>query len=286
MNYLLHPEIFEQTPVVGPVLRSALGARINDVLADTSFFEQPPLSVLIRSRNEATNIEQLIEEIHQQDYPSEVEVVLVDTESRDGTRQQAKRLGATITSITQDEFNYPLSLNRGLEAASYENVFMTVGHANFSNTLALRSMMRHLGHTGDEVAGAYGTVLPGRNASWVERYLGVAVVVHMGQASKIDKAIQGGFGATGAAIKRTVWEEVGGFDEAYAAGGEDGAMARTMMAKGYEIVREPVLSMHHSHGLGPINKLHEQVHWSKVSKPLSLDKKKLAKHRPDLKLED
>lgn len=79
----------------------------------------PNVSVLIRSRNNAEQLEMLLDDVRAQNFDGEVEVVLVDTESSDGTVKVGKDFGATIVPVTQEGFNYPNALNRGFAAASH-----------------------------------------------------------------------------------------------------------------------------------------------------------------------
>src|SRR5882762_9506803 len=200
MSELLHPELFE-----GVVLGAKMASILDQRASEARYSSTHPLSLIIRTRNDIDNIEPLFEEISAQEYDGEVEVLLVDTESTDGTRQLAKKLGAEIVSITQDEFTYPLGLNRGMEAASYDAVFVTVGHANLSNKQTLSAVGKHIAD--ESVGGAYGLVLPNANVSWVERSLAAVVLPKLKPANSILKANMGVFAATGAMVRKSAWQE-------------------------------------------------------------------------------
>ena len=89
--------------------------------------------------------------------------------------------------------------------------------------------------------------------------------------------------ATGAMISRVAWEELGRFDESYETGGEDTALAAKMLANGYDVIREPALTVHHSHGLGVIDSIKQLHGWQQTLKsPRRLDKDELLARRPDL----
>jgi GT2 family glycosyltransferase len=91
-------------------------------------------------------------------------------------------------------------------------------------------------------------------------------------------------GANGSIFKRDVWERLGGFDERYGAGGEDRALAQSMLKHGIPIVREPLCSVFHSHGLDARNSLRQWIHWSEVGKKaLPFETDKVHKRRPDLR---
>jgi GT2 family glycosyltransferase len=74
-------------------------------------------------------------------------------------------------------------------------------------------------------------------------------------------------GANALVVNREAWSEVGGFDEAYGAGGEDGALGRAFLTAGHEVAFEPALAVHHTHGLGPINSLRQLWNWFHMGEP-------------------
>jgi GT2 family glycosyltransferase len=279
MNRLLHADIFETLPF------GAKGAvDLNDRSTELAREESVPsgVSVLIRTRNEAGNLEVLLDELSQQTAKVPTQIVIVDTESTDGTLDIARGYGADIVRITQEEFTYPKSLNLGFEAAAYENVYSTVGHANLSNTSLLLAAQidQH-----DGTAGSFGFALPNTNATIYERlgYLGQAS--HMADTVAIKKPTMGVMGANCAVYRRSAWQELGGFDLRYEAGGEDTELARRMLAAGMRIVRDPALSVHHSHGLGLLNTMKQYKHWLEVfNGPMPMDKEELANRRPDLSI--
>jgi len=59
------------------------------------------------------------------------------------------------------------------------------------------------------------------------------------RAQRIKKAGMGVLAANCAMIAKRAWQELGGFDERYQAGGEDTALAKSMLENGYEVVRIP-----------------------------------------------
>lgn len=280
MSNLLYPESFENI---------FLGERIANLMEDrTGYIQQTntadfPRSVIIRTKNDAKNIVRLFEEIDAQQTAQETEVILVDTESTDGTVDIAKSYGATVINIAQADFTYPKSLNLGMQAASYD-AFLTVGHANLSNKQMFNAMSARFSEP--NVVAAFGEDLPGLRASRTERIAYPAGVYgHLRKTTKVSKFVMGVLGATRAAVSKDVWQELGGFDENYASGGEDSDLAKRILANGKDIVREPALSVHHSHGLSPWNNLKQFVHWMSITKgPQAFDKDKLAQRRPDLGL--
>jgi glycosyltransferase involved in cell wall biosynthesis len=84
-------------------------------------------SVVIRAYNEAGHIGRLLRGIQQQNLP-EVEVILVDSGSTDGTVQIAQGFGVKLVQITPAEFTFGRSLNWGIEAASNDYVAIISAH--------------------------------------------------------------------------------------------------------------------------------------------------------------
>jgi len=91
-------------------------------------------------------------------------------------------------------------------------------------------------------------------------------------------------GANCSMVKREVWQALGGYDEQYAAGGEDRAFAQAMLDNNIRIVREPLCSVFHSHGLNLRNTVKQWIHWGEVAKkPALFDAQKVHSRRPDLR---
>lgn len=282
-QHILHPEIFDRLPIIGPRLRDELADRAQEV-ADANLGEDPDISVVIRTRNNTGRIEALFADIAAQKFAGKVQIVVVDTESNDGTIRAAKLNGAEVVNIAQADFSYPRALNLGFKAAAYPYVLSLVGHSSLSNDQTFRAITRRCREVG--FGGAYGLPLSDANASWTERLaFGVRQLRYLRGAVRIIKDKPGMLGANTSVISKAAWSALGGFDETFAAGGEDSELARKMLAAHMKIVRDPVLSLHHSHGLGPVNSLRQARHWVEVYRNArGFDGQRVARRRPDLDL--
>jgi glycosyltransferase involved in cell wall biosynthesis len=281
LEHLLHPELIDSMPVGARVTAHLINKRAHETLVDEPA-NDPNLSVVIRTRNVAARLEQLFEDIHHQVYSSEVEVIVVDSESTDRTPRVASYYGAEVVTLPRGEFTYPKSMNSGVEAASHDTVFVTVGHALLSNVYNLHAGARHFNH--DTVAGAFGTVLPNDNASYIEKLAALGNVLASRPAHKIKEVTMGVLAATGAMIAKPAWQELGRFDERYEAGGDDTALAGLMLKNGYDVLREAALTVHHSHGLGMVDYIKQDRAWNKSLKgPQPYDEQELLARRPDLR---
>ena len=86
-----------------------------------------PVSVVIRNRNELETLEQVFAALAVQTTPHQV--VLVDNESTDGSREFAAERGATIVSVATADFTYGGSLNAGMAATVHDRVVVLSAHS-------------------------------------------------------------------------------------------------------------------------------------------------------------
>jgi cellulose synthase/poly-beta-1,6-N-acetylglucosamine synthase-like glycosyltransferase/peptidoglycan/xylan/chitin deacetylase (PgdA/CDA1 family) len=85
----------------------------------------PPVSIVVPAYNEARVIESAVRSLARSDYP-ELEVVVVDDGSADGTGERVGQLGlAAVRVIRQANSGKPAALNAGVSAATHD-VIVTV----------------------------------------------------------------------------------------------------------------------------------------------------------------
>jgi GT2 family glycosyltransferase len=283
-SYLLHRNLVNSIPFGNSVTATLLNKRVNETLVDDPS-DDPNVSVAVRSFNEAPKLEKLLEDVRRQPLGDKLEVVVIDNASTDGTPDVVKRFGAQLVTLPRGEFTYPKSMNLAMEAASNDVVFLTVAHARLSNLYHLHAGARHFSKSND-VAGVFGKVLPNEGASYIERWFST-VDNNLGlarPARRVKKAGVGALAGTGAMIAKPVWKELGRFDLRYETGGEDTALAKLMLKNGFDIVLEPALTVHHSHGLGLRDSVKQEVHQMQtVIAPRQFDRQELLERRPDLR---
>jgi GT2 family glycosyltransferase len=282
-QYLLHPELLETVPFGNSRTAKLLNQRVSDTLVDDPRID-PNISLVVRVFNEAAKLERLFEDIDRQLYSGEIQIIVVDNCSRDGSAEVAKSHGADVVMLPRSEFTYPRSMNMGVEAASHDLVFLTVAHARLSNTHNLHAGARHFNRS-DNTAGAFGTCLPAEGASYLERWAaaGDPTLFLTRPARPIRKCGLGTLGATGAMISKRAWTELGCFDERYQAGGEDTALAKSMLKAGYRVVQEPAMTVHHSHGLGFKDTVKQYINQIATRAPRRFDEQRVLARRPDLR---
>jgi glycosyltransferase involved in cell wall biosynthesis len=191
-GYLLHTDFIESAPFGNAVTARLLNKRIDETLIDDPM-NDPSITVAVRSYNEASKLEKLLEDVHRQAYKSELEVVVVDNASSDRTAEVVEQFGARLVTLPKGEFTYPKSMNLAMEAASHDVVFLTVAHARLSNVHSLHAGARHFAKDA-RVAGVFGKVLPNEGASYIERWV-ATIDNNMGLAKPAQRVSKAGKGA-------------------------------------------------------------------------------------------
>src|SRR5579884_1939357 len=239
------------------------------------------VSLIIRTKNNRQNLAKIFKVLKAQDFTGQVEIILVDTQSTDGTVELAKENGARVINIKQSDFSYPKSLNLGLAAAKNEVVVEIVGHALPFTKNWLSSGIKHFDDP--KVAGVYSPVIPASGASFTEiRWYYPGYLYHLLKGPhSVDKTGEGVFGATNIILRRSLWVKHH-FDERFGSGGEDGEWADWALKQGYKIICEPKFVVRHSHGLRWREFKKQLSYWSKLGKPAEFSLQKL-QFRKDLK---
>lgn len=79
---------------------------------------EPAISALIRCRDEERGIGRLIDALRSQTIAPEIEIVVIDSGSRDRTLDEVRRRGLEPLQIRPDEFSYGRALNLAANAAT------------------------------------------------------------------------------------------------------------------------------------------------------------------------
>lgn len=86
-------------------------------------------SIVIRTLNEARHLDDLLTMVaRQKTVGFDVETILIDSGSTDGTVEIAQRHGARITTISKSEFSFGRSLNRGCAFSTGDFLVLISGH--------------------------------------------------------------------------------------------------------------------------------------------------------------
>ncbi len=214
-------------------------------------------SVMIFTRNQAEMVDRSLSIISRQKTSFGFEVIGVDTESTDGTRQVFKRYGARLVSVRPDEFHHVRTRLRSLSEASGKFVVFLVGDAIPVDEYWLEGLMRPLIED-PLVAAAYSRQLPaGDCVPWEARdiCLGCSVVrevkrVDWSQPAEVEnyhkhqwKFIS--FSDVSACYRRALLESLPILDALPEV--EDQYWCKCLLELGYRVVLEPTSLVIHSH---------------------------------------
>lgn len=201
------------------------------------------ISLVIRARNEEQWLGRTLRAVSLQRLPVS-DLILVDNASEDHTRDIAASYGCRIVDISREEFSFSRALNRGMEAAMHETVFILSAHCIPADELWADYLAVHLtDKSGAAVCGVYGRQepLPGTN-DFDARDLWTTF--------RNERQVQEKdffFHNANSAIRKSLWRKFP-FDEGID-GVEDRAWAKRLIAAGYKIIYEPHARAFHHHGI-------------------------------------
>jgi rhamnosyltransferase len=99
------------------------------------------VSVVIRAKDKASTIRDAITSVKSQTIP--VEVIVVDSGSRDETREIAREMGAQVVSIPAETFTFGGAINSGVAASSSEYVLILSAHCALPDPHWLETALQH-----------------------------------------------------------------------------------------------------------------------------------------------
>lgn len=185
-------------------------------------------SIVIRTLNEAQHLDDLMQMIAGQKTDGfEVEAVLIDSGSTDGTVTIAEAHGARITTISKSEFSFGRSLNRGCDFATGDFLVFISGHCVPVDAHWLQRLCQPL--IDGTVNYTYGRQIGDDTSNYSERRI---FAKYFPDTSQVP---QEGFFCNNAnsAVTRTAWERFR-FDEDLT-GLEDMELAKRMVQAGLKI---------------------------------------------------
>lgn len=112
----------------------------------------PSVSVVVYAKADGENLRTLLPQILEQDYPAQMEVIVVNDASIDNTETIVSELELRYSNLymtfTPDQSRSlsrrKLSLTLGIKAARYDVVLLTCGNCRVESNQWMRAMMRHI----------------------------------------------------------------------------------------------------------------------------------------------
>jgi len=172
----------------------------------------PSISVVIPVRNEAEHLGLALQSILDMEYPGDLEIIVADGASTDGTPEVARSFGPTVTVVDNPSHATPSGLNRAIEASSGTIILRCDAHSQLPKDYALTAV-RLLKETG---AGNVGGVQRAVGKSPLQRGIAFSMTSRTGTG---DAAFHRG-GPPGetdtvylGVFRRSILDQVGLFDE-------------------------------------------------------------------------
>lgn len=211
------------------------------------------ISVVIPTLNAGPQFQEVLDAIRSQEFPGQVELVIVDSMSDDNTAELAKKNADVFFQIPREEFNHGETRNRAIEKSSGELVALLVQDATPADKNWLKKLVDDF--SDPQVAGAYSRQIPRPDCNPLirMRLLGWGAGQPGRREQKFDPiktlSIQEtietfSFDNVSSMIRRSVWEDNRFKNRRFA---EDILWAKEVLQKGFKIVYEPESAVVHSH---------------------------------------
>jgi rhamnosyltransferase len=207
------------------------------------------ISVIIPVKDGGSDLRRCLDGIARQEIDGEVEVVVVDSGSVDGSPELARSTGATVLEVESVGFRHGATRNLAAEAARGEILVFTTQDAYAVDEHWLERLTAPL-RAGDDLAGVYGRQIPHDDASPPERFF---LDFLYGPNPRVQRATEPSeltlhttlFSNVNSAIRRSLWEGFRFADDLFFA--EDQDWSRRVLLAGHAIRYEPEAAVRHSH---------------------------------------
>ena len=207
------------------------------------------ISVVIPVKDGGLDLVRCLEAIARQQIDEEVEVVVIDSGSMDGSAERARGFGAQVHEIRPQEFSHGGARNFGAERARGDVLVFTSQDAYATDETWLATLVAPL-HGRAEVAGVYGRQLAHEEAIPSERYF---LDFLYGPEPRRQRLLDPGslsfeatlFSNVNSAVPRAVLEQYPLATDVIMS--EDQEWSRRVLLAGLEIVYEPRAAVRHSH---------------------------------------
>jgi rhamnosyltransferase len=207
------------------------------------------ISVLIPVKDGGEDLRRCLAGIHAQRLEDEVEIVVVDSGSCDGSVALARSAGARVHEIAPSEFNHGATRNLAAELARGEILVFTSQDAYARDEDWLAALIAPLAQDGS-LAGAYGRQIAHAEATPPERFF---MDFLYGERARTQRAAGVHelsmqttlFSNVNSAIRADVFARFAFVDDIIMS--EDQEWSRRVLLAGYALRYVPEAAVHHSH---------------------------------------
>ena len=207
------------------------------------------ISVIIPVKDGGDALRRCLDGIARQRTDEDVEALVVDSGSTDGSRELAQSMGARVLEEQAAGFRHGATRNLAAANARGELLVFTTQDAYAADEHWLERLCAPL-RADDDVAGVYGRQIPNPDASPPDRFF---LEFLYGPSPRVQRARDTAdlsllttlFSNVNSAIRRSFWERFPFADDMFFA--EDQDWSRRVLLAGYAIRYEPEAAVHHSH---------------------------------------
>ena len=208
---------------------------------------QPPVSIIVPVRNGESTIEPLLESLQRLDYDkNKLEVIVVDGNSTDGTRDIVKKYPVKLMIERREGLN--AARNAGVKNSNGEIIVFTDCDCIVSSDW-IRKVVENFK---DPRVSCVGGSAKGRDNDFVSQYADNSIVLLMPffkkreELSMIKLFLHHPAGCN-MAFRRKAFKEVGCFDESIQYGFDDVEFVERVCKAGYKMVLDPNVLVWHKH---------------------------------------
>ncbi len=212
-------------------------------------------SIAIPVRNGGAQLPAVLDAIRAQSLDGELELVVVDSGSTDGSAELCERAGARVDRIRPEEFSHGGTRNRLMEMAQGERVAFLTQDAVPAHDDWLAALLG--GFAGEDVGLVCGPYLPRPDASPMvkreleEWFATIPPVVYGPLGASSQPGPETFFSSANGAVSRAAWQRVPFREVPYA---EDQRLAVDMLNAGYAKAYVPDAGVVHSHDYPPLER--------------------------------
>lgn len=225
------------------------------------------ISVVIRTYNEIKHIEEVLKSLKNQTYKN-YEIVVVDSQSTDGTKEIAEKYDCKIVSIEKKDFSYSYASNVGVKNSEGDIICFLSGHSVPANEFYLEETNKIF--QDERVGGCYGDVIALEDGSIYEKTYNFLGMLKNKLKNRADNIIleknfhKGMLSCSNASIRKNILQKHPFADELGKNGGEDLEVAYRIIQDGMYVAMCPNLIVKHSHGNNLKGFIREIKNWKKI----------------------